>query len=178
MTRELIIAGFGGQGVMAMGKTLIEAGLKEGYNVTWVPSYGPEMRGGTANCSVVISTEPIGSPVVTQPNELIAMNGPSLKRFEPLVEPGGLVLVNSSQVENPACRPDVRCYLVPSMEEAGRLGNFKAANMVMLGAYIQATGALKMETIEEMLASVFTGPKAHLVELNVRALKAGADYVR
>ena len=178
MTRELIIAGFGGQGVMAMGKTLIEAGLKEGYNVSWVPSYGPEMRGGTANCSVVISTEPIGSPVVTQPNEFIAMNGPSLKHFEPLVEPGGLVLVNSSQVENPACRPDVRCYLISFMEEAGRLGNFKAANMVMLGAYIQATGALKMETIEEMLASVFTGPKAHLVELNIRALKAGADYVR
>lgn len=178
MTRELIIAGFGGQGVMAMGKTLIEAGLKEGFNVSWVPSYGPEMRGGTANCSVVISDEPIGSPVVTQPTELIAMNGPSLTRFEPLVEPGGLILINSSQVENPACRADTRCWLIPCMEEAGKLGNFKVANMVMLGAYIKATGALKMETIQDMLAHVFTGPKAHLVELNIRALQAGAGYIR
>ena len=177
MTRELIIAGFGGQGVMAMGKTLIEAGLKEGFEVSWVPSYGPEMRGGTANCSVVISDEPIGSPVVTQPGELIAMNGPSLARFEPMVEPGGLVLVNSSQMERPACRADVRCYLIPSMEEAGKLGNFKVANMVMLGAYIKATGALKMDTIEEMLASIFTGSKAHLVDLNIKALQAGAAYV-
>ncbi|HSK69237.1 MAG TPA: 2-oxoacid:acceptor oxidoreductase family protein [Candidatus Limnocylindria bacterium] len=177
MTREIIIAGFGGQGVMAMGKTLIEAGLAEGFEVSWVPSYGPEMRGGTANCSVVISTEPIGSPVVTQPTELIAMNGPSLARFERSVEPGGLILINSSQVEKPACRADVRCHLIPSMEEAGRLGNFKVANMVMLGAYIKATGALKLETIEKMLASVFYGPKAHLVELNVRALQAGAAYV-
>lgn len=178
MTRELIIAGFGGQGVMAMGKTLIEAGLKEGFNVTWVPSYGPEMRGGTANCSVVISDEPIGSPVVTQPTELIAMNGPSLTRFLPQVLPGGLVLINSSQAEDPVCRTDARCFLIPCMEEAGKLGNFKVANMVMLGAYIQATGALKMETIQDMLAHIFTGPKAHLVELNVRALQAGAGYIR
>ncbi len=178
MTRELIIAGFGGQGVMAMGKTLIEAGLKEGFNVSWVPSYGPEMRGGTANCSVVISDEPIGSPVVAQPTELIAMNGPSLTRFLPLVEPGGLVLINSSQVENPACRADARCWLIPCMEEAGKLGNFKVANMVMLGAYIKATGALKMETIQDMLAHIFTGPKAHLVELNIRALQAGAGYIK
>lgn len=178
MTRELLIAGFGGQGVMAMGKTLIEAGLKEGYNVSWVPSYGPEMRGGTANCSVVISDEPIGSPVVTQPNEFIAMNGPSLAKFEPSVIPGGLVLVNSSQVEVPACRADVRCYLIPSMEEAGKLGNFKVANMVMLGAYIEATGALQLDTIKEMLKNIFQGPKAHLVELNIKALEAGASYVR
>lgn len=178
MTRELIIAGFGGQGVMAMGKTLIEAGLKEGFNVSWVPSYGPEMRGGTANCSVVISDEPIGSPVVTQPNEFIAMNGPSLKRFEPLVEAGGLVLVNSSQVEHPACRSDVRCFLVPCMEEAGKLGNFKVANMIMLGAYIQATGALKLDTIKEMLSAIFYGPKAHLVALNIKALEVGASFIR
>lgn len=177
MTRELIIAGFGGQGVMAMGKTLIEAGLKEGYNVSWVPSYGPEMRGGTANCSVVISDEPIGSPVVAEPGELIAMNGPSLARFEHLVGPGGLILINSSQVENPSCRSDVRCYLIPCMEEAGKLGNFKVANMIMLGAYIKATGALKLDTLKEMLSNIFTGPKAHLVELNMRALEVGANYV-
>lgn len=177
MTRELIIAGFGGQGVMAMGKTLIEAGLKEGYHVSWVPSYGPEMRGGTANCSVVISDEPIGSPVVAQPNELIVMNNPSLSRFEPLMEEGGLMLINSSQVEQKPEREDLRVYYVPCMEEAGKLGNFKVANMVMLGAYIKATQALKMDTIKEMLSAIFYGPKAHLVELNIKALEAGAKHI-
>lgn len=177
MTREIIIAGFGGQGVMSMGKTLIEAGMEEGLEVSWVPSYGPEMRGGTANCSVVLSSLPVGSPVVNRPNELIAMNGPSLKRFEPLCRPDALVLVNSSQALEKVSRSDLRAYYIPSMEEAGRLGNFKVANMVMLGAYIRATRALCVDTIEKMLARVFTGAKAHLVELNIRALQAGAGYV-
>ena len=178
MTREIIIAGFGGQGVMSIGKTLTEAGLKEGHEVSWVPSYGPEMRGGTANCAVVISDEPIGSPVVSRTSELIAMNGPSLAKFEPQVLPDGLILVNSSQVEQQVSRQDVRAYYIPSMEEAGKLGNFKVANMVMLGAYIKATGALEMNTIVEMLSHVFTGPKAHLVALNVKALEAGAAYIK
>jgi len=178
MTREIIIAGFGGQGVMSMGKTLVEAGMAEGYNVSWVPSYGPEMRGGTANCAVVISDEPVGSPLVVQPNELIAMNGPSLKKFEPHVEAGGLILVNSSQAPERVHRQDVRAFYVPSMEEAGKLGNFKVANMVMLGAYIAATGALKMGTLEQMLSHIFTGNKAPLVTLNVQALQAGAAYIK
>jgi len=175
--REIIVAGFGGQGVMSIGKTLAEAGLQEGFHVTWVPSYGPEMRGGTANCSVVISDEPIGSPVVTHPSELIAMNGPSLMKFLPSVIPGGLVLVNASQVPRQVDRRDVRSYRIPSMEVAGKLGNFKVANMVMLGAYIQATGALHMDTIGRMLARLFTGPKAHLLALNLEALKAGAAFI-
>lgn len=178
MTREIIIAGFGGQGVMSMGKTLVEAGMAEGYNVSWVPSYGPEMRGGTANCAVVISDEPVGSPLVVQPNELIAMNGPSLKKFEPHVEEGGLILVNSSQALEKVHRTDVRAFYVPSMEEAGKLGNFKVANMVMLGAYIAATGALKMETLEQMLSHIFTGSKAPLVALNIQALQAGAAHIK
>ncbi|MDD4080452.1 MAG: 2-oxoacid:acceptor oxidoreductase family protein [Eubacteriales bacterium] len=178
MTREIIIAGFGGQGVMSIGKTLTEAGLKEGHEVSWVPSYGPEMRGGTANCAVVISDEPIGSPVVNRPTELIAMNGPSLAKFEPNVLPGGLILVNASQVEQKVSRQDVKAYYIPSMEEAGKLGNFKVANMVMLGAYIKATGALKMDTIAQMLSHIFTGPKAHLVALNIKALEAGAAYIK
>ncbi len=106
--QRVIIAGFGGQGVMSMGKTLTEAGLKEGYEVSWVPSYGPEMRGGTANCAVVLSDEPIGSPVVNRPSELIAMNGPSLSKFEPSVIPGGLILVNASQAEQKVERQDAR----------------------------------------------------------------------
>ena len=178
MTREIIVAGFGGQGVMSIGKTLTEAGLEEGYEVSWVPSYGPEMRGGTANCSVVLSDEPIGSPVVSRPSEFIAMNGPSLVKFEPSVVPGGLILVNASQAEEKVQRQDVKAYYVPCMEEAGKLGNFKVANMIMLGAYIKATGALKMETIANMLSRVFTGPKAHLVALNVKALEVGAAYIK
>jgi 2-oxoglutarate ferredoxin oxidoreductase subunit gamma len=178
MTREIIIAGFGGQGVMSIGKTLTEAGLKEGYEVSWVPSYGPEMRGGTANCAVVLSKEPIGSPVVSHPSELIAMNGPSLSKFEPLVTPNGLILVNASQSEQKVQRQDVKAYYIPCMEEAGKLGNFKVANMIMLGAYIKATGALKMETIVDMLSHIFTGPKAPLVALNIKALEAGAAYIK
>ncbi len=177
MIREIIIAGFGGQGVMSMGKTLVEAGMEEGLEVSWVPSYGPEMRGGTANCSVVLSDLPVGSPVVNKPSELIVMNGPSLKRFEPLCRPGALVLVNSSQALEKVKRSDLRAYYIPSMEEALRLGNIKVANMIMLGAYIRATGALRIQTIEKMLAHVFTGPKAHLVDLNVKALQAGAGYI-
>ena len=177
MTREIIVAGFGGQGVMSIGKTLAEAGLQEGFHVTWVPSYGPEMRGGTANCSVVLSDEPIGSPIVSHPSELIAMNGPSLAKFLPFVTPGGLVLVNASQVPQETGRPDLRSFRIPSMEEAGRLGNAKVANMVMLGAYIQATGALRMDTIGRMLEHMFTGPKANLLALNLEALKAGAAFI-
>ncbi len=158
MTREIIIAGFGSQGVMSMGKTLTEAGLKEGYEVSWVPSYGPEMRGGTANCAVVLSDEPIGSPVVNRPSELIAMNGPSLSKFEPSVIPGGLILVNASQAEQKVERQDEGHY-IPSMEEAGKLGNFKVANMIMLGAYIKATGALKMDTIVDMLSRISPAPR-------------------
>ena len=177
MTREIIIAGFGGQGVMSMGKTLVEAGMEEGLEVSWVPSYGPEMRGGTANCSVVLSDLPVGSPVVNRPTELIAMNGPSLKRFEPRCRPDALVLVNSSQALEKVTRDDLRAFYIPSMEEAARLGNIKVANMIMLGAYIRATGALRIETLEKMLAHIFTGPKAHLVELNIKALQTGAGYI-
>ena len=177
MTREIIIAGFGGQGVMSMGKTLVEAGMEEGLEVSWVPSYGPEMRGGTANCSVVLSDLPVGSPVVNRPTELIAMNGPSLKRFEPRCRPGARVLVTSSQAREKVIRDDLRAFYIPSMEEAARLGNIKVANMIMLGAYIRATGALRIETLEKMLAHIFTGPKAHLVELNIKALQTGAGYI-
>ncbi|MHC1786013.1 MAG: 2-oxoacid:acceptor oxidoreductase family protein [Christensenellales bacterium] len=178
MIREIIVAGFGGQGVMSIGKTLAEAALQEGYHVTWVPSYGPEMRGGTANCSVVISDEPIGSPIVTHPSELIAMNGPSLDKFLPLVTPGGVVLVNAAQGSREAVRPDLRSFSIPCMEVANRLGNPKVANMVMLGAYIQATGALHMDTIGQMLAHLFAGPKAHLVALNLEALREGAAFIK
>jgi 2-oxoglutarate ferredoxin oxidoreductase subunit gamma len=176
-THEIIISGFGGQGVMAIGKTLAEAGMKEGLCVSWLPSYGPEMRGGTANCSVVLSGEEIISPMVLDPTELIAMNKPSLVKFEPQIVPGGVLLVNSSIIEIKASRTDISAYYVPCLDIAGALGNMKVANMVMLGAYIEATKLLKTDTIKEMLAHMFTGPKAALVELNIEALRRGAACI-
>ncbi len=178
MTNEIMIAGFGGQGVMAIGKTLAEAGMKENKDVSWLPSYGPEMRGGTANCCVVLTDDAIVSPIVLEPTELIAMNLPSLLKFEPTVKEGGTIFVNSSIITEKVSRTDVRAIYVPCLEIAQELGNLKVANMVMLGAYIQAMGNLKVETIKEMLVHMFTGPKAKLVDLNIEALARGAACVK
>ncbi|MDD3400536.1 MAG: 2-oxoacid:acceptor oxidoreductase family protein [Eubacteriales bacterium] len=178
MTHEIIISGFGGQGVMAIGKSIAEAGMKEGMDVSWLPSYGPEMRGGTANCSVVLSHNPIISPLVQNPTELIAMNKPSLIKFEPAVTAGGLILVNSSIIEIKTTRTDVTSAYIPCLEIATELGNLKVANMVMLGAYIEATKVVSVETIREMLVHMFTGPKAALVELNIEALRRGAACIK
>ena len=178
MTNEIIISGFGGQGVMAIGKNLAEAGMKENKNVSWLPSYGPEMRGGTANCSVVLSDEPIICPIVLEPTELIAMNLPSLVKFEPTVVKDGVVFVNSSIISDKVQRSDVRAVYVPCLEIANELGNLKVANMVMLGAYIEVMKNLGTETIKEMLVHIFTGPKAKLVDLNVEALRRGAACVK
>ena len=177
MTNEIMVAGFGGQGVMAIGKTLAEAGMKEGKDVSWLPSYGPEMRGGTANCCVVLTDESIVSPIVLEPTELIAMNLPSLLKFEPTVATGGTIFVNSSIITEKVQREDVRAIYVPCLEIAQELGNMKVANMVMLGAYIKAMGNLQVETIKEMLVHMFTGPKAKLVDLNIEALRRGAMCV-
>ena len=177
MTHEIIISGFGGQGVMAIGKMLAEAGMHEGLAVSWLPSYGPEMRGGTANCSVVLTNGEIISPMVQEPTELIAMNKPSLTKFESTLAPDGMVFVNSSITEIKAQRTDIKAYYIPCLEIAHELGNAKVANMVMLGAYIAATGFIQPETIREMLTHIFTGPKAALVELNVEALRRGAGCV-
>ncbi len=178
MINEIIISGFGGQGVMAIGKTLCEAGMKEGKNVSWLPSYGPEMRGGTANCSVVMSEQAIVSPIVLEPTELIAMNLPSLLKFESCVVPNGFVFVNSSIISEKVKRKDVQAIYVPCIEIAQDLGNLRVSNMVMLGAYIEAMKNLKIGTIKEMLALMFTGAKSSLVELNIEALKRGALCVR
>lgn len=177
MTHEIIIAGFGGQGVMAIGKTLVEAGLKESLNVSWLPSYGPEMRGGTANCAVVVTSEEVGSPVVIECTEAIVMNRPSLIKFEHSVTKGGTLFINSSLIPDKATRDDIKVVYVPCNEIAAELGNSKVANMVMLGAYIEATKCLKVETIKEMIAEMFTGAKAKLVPINEEALRKGAACV-
>ena len=173
MKREIIIAGFGGQGVMSIGKTLVEAGMAEDLEVSWVPSYGPEMRGGTANCSVILSPEVIGSPIVSEPTELIAMNAPSLAKFEHSVLPGGIIFLNGTDIQPGALPEGVRVIHVPCGEIAARLGNPKVANMVMLGAYIGATKALRPETLRDMIRHKFTGAKAKLVGLNLEALEQG-----
>ena len=178
MNNDIMVAGFGGQGVMAIGKTLAEAGMKEGKAVSWLPSYGPEMRGGTANCCVVISEDEIICPIVLEPTELIAMNLPSLLKFEPTVVKGGTIFVNSSIISEKVSRDDVRAVYVPCLDIANELGNAKVANMVMLGAYIEAMGNLGTDTIKEMLVHMFTGPKAKLVDLNIEALRRGAACVK
>ena len=178
MKKELVISGFGGQGGLAIGKNLAEAGMAEGLNVTWAPSYGPEMRGGTANCSVVLSDSPIGSPVFAHPTDLIALNEPSLAKFEQDVVAGGLILVNSDVITRPVARQDVTAYYIPCAKIAEELGNPKVSNMVMLGAYIAATAYLKVETIETMIREMFTGTKAKLVPLNIEAFHRGMACVQ
>ena len=173
MKKEIIISGFGGQGGLAIGKNLVEAGMAEGLFVTWAPSYGPEMRGGTANCSVVLSDKPVGSPVFAHPTDLIALNEPSLAKFEVAVQPGGIVLVNSDVVTDKVKREDLTAYYIPCAKIAEEIGNSKVGNMVMLGAYVAATGILKTETIEEMITEMFSGAKAKFIPLNIEAFRRG-----
>ena len=173
MKKEIVISGFGGQGGLAIGKNLAEGGMAEGLNVTWAPSYGPEMRGGTANCSVVLSDKPVGSPVFAHPTDLIALNEPSLAKFEAGVQPGGSVFGNSDVVTDRVQRADLTAYYIPCAKIADEVGNPKVGNMVMLGAYVAATKVLKPETIETMIHEMFTGAKAKLVPLNIEAFHRG-----
>ena len=178
MKKEIIISGFGGQGGLAIGKNLAEAGLAEDLNVTWSPSYGPEMRGGTANCSVVLSDKPVGSPVFIHPTELIALNEPSLAKFESGVLPGGTVFVTSDVVTDKVQRTDLTAYYIPCSQIADEVGNPKVSNMVMLGAYVAATKILKPETIETMIEEMFAGPKAKFIPLNIEAFRRGMAAVQ
>ena len=177
MRKEIIIAGFGGQGVMSIGKNIAEAGVEEGLEMTWVPSYGPEMRGGTSNCSVILSDSRIGTPLIENPTDIIVMNRPSLAKFEPDVVPGGGVFINSSVVTDKATRDDVKAYYIPCDDIARELGNPKVSNMVMLGAYVGVNDFLKVETVENMIKMLFAGKKAELVPLNIEALHRGIACV-
>src|SRR5690554_2785131 len=151
MMHEIIIAGFGGQGVLVMGQLLAYAGMLEDKEVSWYPSYGPEQRGGTCNCSVVVSEEEVGSPIVAEPNLAIVMNLPSLERFESTIKPGGLLLYNTTLIEQKPKRTDIRIIGVPANEVADRLGNARVSNMVMLGALVEAAQIVKVSSIEESL---------------------------
>lgn len=178
MTHEIIMAGFGGQGVMAMGKILAEAALKEGKNVSWLPSYGPEMRGGTANCNVIVSDEPVGAPVVSEATAALILNRPSLDKFEGDVIPGGVLIINSSLIDQKAKREDIKVYYVPANDIANELGNGRIVNMVMLGAYLEASGAAKQDTIMEIITEIFSGKKASVIPVNKEALVRGAACIK
>lgn len=175
---RVLCAGFGGQGVMSLGQLLAYAGMLEGRHVTWMPSYGPEMRGGTAYCSVVVADRPVGSPIVTtNASCAIIMNLPSLDKFEKSVIPGGLILLNSSLVDRPVSRGDVRVFAIPANDLAADCGNMKAANMIMLGAYLALTRTVSVESVIEAFKKVFGDKAAKMLDLNTRALRQGAAAV-
>ncbi len=173
---RIIIAGFGGQGVLMLGKLLAHAGMTEGRNVSWLPSYGPEMRGGTANCNVILSDELIGAPIVTEATCVIAMNLPSLDRFEALVVPAGWLLVNRSLVPRAPVRTDVQVLSIPVNEIAQQQGSPKVANVVMLGAYLALSGAVQKESVVEAIREVLGPTKQHLLQINLNALEAGRAF--
>ncbi|HHT47957.1 MAG TPA: 2-oxoacid:ferredoxin oxidoreductase subunit gamma [Firmicutes bacterium] len=174
MTHEMVCAGFGGQGVMLIGQLLAYGGMLEGKEVTWFPSYGPEMRGGTANCSVVISDQPVGSPIVAEPDGLIAMNGPSLMRFKGVVKPGGVIVYNASLIEELPEQPaGVRLFAVATNELAQEIGNDKVGNMVALGAFLGLSKVVGLASVEAALEKVLPERRHHLIPLNISALRRG-----
>jgi 2-oxoglutarate ferredoxin oxidoreductase subunit gamma len=177
MLDEIIIAGFGGQGVLLMGRLIAYAGMLEGKKVAWMPSYGPEMRGGTANCTVIVSSDEVASPVVPNPMTLIAMNKPSLDKFESEVEKGGTIILNESLISQDVKRSDVQVFKVPANEIANELGNLRVANMVALGAYLAASESVKIETIFQALEKTLGNKSAKIVELNKKAIERGEKIV-
>ena len=167
---KLFFAGSGGQGVILMGQMVTFAAMFEDKETTYYPSYGPEMRGGTANCTVIVSDKDVACPLIFEADCVVAMNLPSLIKFESLVKPGGTLLLNSSIVDRTPTRTDIRVLEVPTTEIARDLGNIKCANMVMLGAAIRATDVVKQETIERVMREkAFTGKKAAMMDLNIKA---------
>ena len=175
---DTIIAGFGGQGVMLIGNLLAYAGMKDGLNVTYIPVYGPEMRGGTANCTVVLSEDDIGSPIIHRPVSLIAMNRPSVDKFQPRVQDGGVHIINSSLIDMELADTDrLKCFAVPCNEIADELGNTRMANMVAIGAFVQATGIISLDAVISSLENVIS-PRYHkLIPANTKAIEAGAKHV-
>ena len=173
-----IFAGFGGQGVLLIGQLLAYAGMYEGKNVSWLPSYGPEMRGGTANCSVVVSDDPVASPCINMANCVIAMNRPSLDKFEDAVQEGGMIFINSSIIDKKSERSDISAYYVPCNEIADSLNNPKVGNMAMLGAYLEATKAVDSKSVLDALLYKLGEKKAHLIPLNEQAIELGKQSVR
>ena len=174
MQHEIIISGFGGQGALFAGQLLAYAALAEGRHVTWIPSYGPEMRGGTANCTVIISDEEIGSPLVRRPTAAIVLNPPSFDRYEPLMQKGGVLLSNASLIAATSKRSDIRALPIKANEIAAELGAAQMANVVLVGALVAVTGVVQLETLDAVLEEHVSARHRDKLELNKQALRRGA----
>ena len=177
-TTQILIAGFGGQGILFSGKFLAYKGLKEDLQVSWLPSYGPEMRGGTANCNVILSDTPVGSPIITEPDVLIAMNLPSLEKYVDTVIPGGQVYVDSSLIDAKVTRTDVQVFYIPATKMAKEEGIASLANMIIIGHLLENNPELSFQGTEAVVKDLVPPKKAALVELNMKALLMGKEYAK
>jgi len=176
MSKQMLIAGFGGQGVLFAGKFLAYAGLIEGKELSWLPSYGPEMRGGTANCSVILSDTKVGSPIVDKPDILVALNKPSLEKYESAVVPGGQIYVDSSLIDIKVSRTDVEVYYIPASKIASDENLSGLANMIMMGHMIKYSEVVKPETIEKSMTKIVSAKKQNLFDMNLKAVDIGYNY--
>lgn len=176
LQQEIIIAGFGGQGILSAGRLLAYAGMLENRNVSWLPSYGPEMRGGTANCHVIISDEAVGSPILNSATALIVLNRPSLDKFEDLVVEGGTIIIDSSLVDRSPKRDDVKVFEIPATQMASDMGNLTFANIILLGKLLASTNIVSKENFEEALKKVLPKKKHHLIPEEMKALDEGMKY--
>ena len=177
MQTEIIVSGFGGQGVLFAGQLLSYAAIDSNKEVTWIPSYGPEMRGGTANCTVVIADEEIGAPAVRNPEVAIALNLPSLDKYEPVIKPGGLLVVNTSMVNREPNRNDITIIAIPGNDIAEKIGNKRVLNMIMLGAMLSKNDVLPLAAIEKALHDHLPVRHKEYLNANIEALKAGFTYL-
>lgn len=178
MQTEIMIAGFGGQGILFAGQLLSYAAMDSGFEVTWIPSYGPEMRGGTANCTVIIADEEIGAPTVRNPKAALVFNLPSFDKYEPLIQPGGVLVANASLVDRGFQRNDIKAVLIPANEMAEALGNKRLTNMVMLGAMLGLLPVLPMVAIEKALQDHLPARHQRLLPMNYQALRDGAEFAQ
>ena len=177
MEYQIVIAGFGGQGLLFAGKVLAYAALTEQRELSWLPSYGPEMRGGTANCNVIISDNPVGSPIVQNPNVLMVMNTPSLDKYEKSVAPGGKIFVDSTLISRKVEREDVEVFYIPATKMASDMGMPTLANMILLGAIVKATGCITDEGMLAGLNKIIPAKKANLLDANLKCIQAGKDFL-
>ena len=177
MEYQIVIAGFGGQGLLFAGKVLAYAALTEQRELSWLPSYGPEMRGGTANCNVIISDSPVGSPIVQNPNVLMVMNTPSLDKYEKSVAPGGKIFVDSTLISRKVEREDVEVFYIPATKMASDMGMPTLANMILLGAIVKATGCITDAGMLAGLNKILPAKKANLLDANLKCIQAGKDFL-
>ncbi|MBE6956141.1 MAG: 2-oxoacid:ferredoxin oxidoreductase subunit gamma [Ruminococcaceae bacterium] len=175
-TTQILIAGFGGQGILFAGKFLAYKGLKEDLQVSWLPSYGPEMRGGTANCNIILSDTPVGSPIITTPDVLVVMNLPSLQKYVDTVAPGGQIYVDSTLIQEKVQRTDVEVFYVPATQLARQAGAGSLANMVLVGSLLQNHPELSFDGVDNVVNSLVPPKKAAMVELNMKVLTLGKEY--